>query len=86
MLLFDVRCRVRESIHVTDPSGADVTIAAGSYHLQGFDHVVRGAGGVAVQLGTELRFVSGEDHGHPYRISPENLAHFMALSEIEIHS
>ena len=86
MLLFDVKCRVREAIHVTDPSGADVTIAPGSYHLQGFDHLIRSPQGMAFRRGTDLQFVADGDRAHPYRVSPENLAHFMALSEIEIDS
>ena len=84
MIVFDVRCNVLEPIKVSDPSGSDITIAPGSYRLRGLDHLIRSAGGDTVSTGTDLTFVGDGDGQTIYTVRAENLAHFIALDEVEV--
>jgi hypothetical protein len=84
MILFDVKCQILEPLNLTDASGADATIAPGSYHLRGVDHLIRSVGGGDTSAGTDLTFVRDDDGDVVYRVSAEKLAHFIAMDEIEV--
>ena len=84
MMFFDVSCQVLEPIEVTDASGKNVTIAPGTYRLDGVDRLIRDAGGKSVSSGVDLKFIEVENGRHAYTISSENLAHFIALDEVEV--
>lgn len=84
MLVFDVKCRVLEPIHLTDAKGNEVTISPGSYRLQGVEHLVRQATGQATASGMDITFVTESDGRAAYIVGVENLAHFIADDEIEV--
>jgi hypothetical protein len=84
MLVFDVRCEVLDPIHLTDAKGNDVTIASGTYRLQGVEHLVRKTTDPTAATGTDLTFVTETDGKAAYVVSAENLAHFIAIDEVEV--
>lgn len=83
MLVFDVKCRVLEPVTLTDFGGTDVTIGPGTYHLRGVDNLVRSVGQNSA-AGTEICFMREGDEDIAYRVSAQNLAHFIALDEVEV--
>lgn len=84
MLVFDVRCKVLDAIHITDAKGNDVTIAPGPYRLQGIEHLVKNTVGSVGMTGTDITFVAEGDGKAAYVVSAENLAHFIADDEVEV--
>jgi hypothetical protein len=84
MLIFDVKCRVLDPIHVCDSLGKDVTILPGRYRLQGVDHLVHKAADRTMTTGTDLTIVSEGDNRSTYTISAANLAQFIAGDEVEV--
>jgi hypothetical protein len=84
MIVFDVKCKVLDPIHVSDTSGTDVTILPGHYRLLGLDHLVHNLGGQTTTTGTDLSLVREGDGKTVYTVSAENLAQFIARDEVEV--
>ena len=84
MIKFDVRCDVLEPITATDSAGNEVTIPQGRYHLMGIDHLVHKAAGGVETTGTDIRIVDAEDGKKVFSISPETLAHYITLDDVEV--
>lgn len=84
MIVFDVKCDVREAVHVTDSAGRDVTIAPGRYRMVGIDHLVREASGGASVGPMDITLVGIGDGETKYLVSAENLGHFIALDQVEV--
>lgn len=86
MLVFNVRCEVLEPIQLTDVHQNRITLAPGVYRLQGVEQVVRKAAGqTAAEEGTHITFVTDSGGQAAYTVSAEELAHFMATDEVEVH-
>lgn len=84
MIKFDVRCDVLAPVAVTDSAGREVTIPEGRYHLMGIDHLVHKAAGGVETTGMDIRLVLEGDGDTVFSVTPETLAHYISLDEIEV--